>query len=137
MIRHFAGSDSREYSSSRGIRSGWGSGHGASPRPVAANALSTAASRSDSTITSSSCTSAPLRQVRVVTGVRQTGPMSTFPDRANTALLIIDVQRDVVANAHDRDGVIANINQLLQEARRARRAEAARRREVMSHAKPA
>jgi nicotinamidase-related amidase len=43
--------------------------------------------------------------------------MSSFPDRANTALLIIDVQRDVVANAHDRDGVIANINHLLQQAR--------------------
>jgi nicotinamidase-related amidase len=43
--------------------------------------------------------------------------MTTLSDRSNTALLIIDVQRDVVANAHDRDGVIANINRLLQQAR--------------------
>ena len=47
MILHFAGSSSREYSSSRGERSGCGSGHGVSPRPVTANATSTAASNSD------------------------------------------------------------------------------------------
>jgi nicotinamidase-related amidase len=45
--------------------------------------------------------------------------MTSFSDRPNTALLIIDVQRDVVANAHERDGVIANINTLLDGARRA------------------
>jgi nicotinamidase-related amidase len=43
--------------------------------------------------------------------------VSSLPDRTNTALLIIDVQRDVVANAHDRDGVIANINRLVERAR--------------------
>jgi nicotinamidase-related amidase len=43
--------------------------------------------------------------------------MSSLPDRTNTALLVIDVQRDVVANAHDRDGVIANINRLVERAR--------------------
>jgi nicotinamidase-related amidase len=43
--------------------------------------------------------------------------MTSLPDRSGSALLIIDVQRDVVANAHDRDGVIANINRLLQQAR--------------------
>ncbi len=43
--------------------------------------------------------------------------MTSLPNRTNTALLIIDVQRDVVANTHDRDGVIANINRLLQRAR--------------------
>jgi nicotinamidase-related amidase len=43
--------------------------------------------------------------------------MSSLPDRPNTALLIVDVQRDVVANAHDRDGVIANINTVLERAR--------------------
>jgi nicotinamidase-related amidase len=43
--------------------------------------------------------------------------MTTIPDRPNTALVIIDVQRDVVANAHDRDGVIANINTALTKAR--------------------
>lgn len=43
--------------------------------------------------------------------------MTTFADRPNTALLVIDVQRDVVANAHDRDAVIANINALVDGAR--------------------
>lgn len=43
--------------------------------------------------------------------------MSSLPDRPNTALLIVDVQRDVVAGTHDRDNVIANINTLLQRAR--------------------
>jgi nicotinamidase-related amidase len=43
--------------------------------------------------------------------------MTTFSDRPRTALMIIDVQRDVVANAHQRDAVIANINTLLQRAR--------------------
>ncbi len=43
--------------------------------------------------------------------------MTTLPDRPNTALLIVDVQRDVVATAHDRDRVIANINTVLQRAR--------------------
>ncbi len=43
--------------------------------------------------------------------------MTSLPDRPNTALLIVDVQRDVVAHAHDREAVIANINALLQRAR--------------------
>jgi nicotinamidase-related amidase len=43
--------------------------------------------------------------------------MTTLPDRPNTALLVIDVQRGVVANALDRDGVIANINTLVDRAR--------------------
>ena len=43
--------------------------------------------------------------------------MTTLSDRSKTALLIVDVQRDVVANAHDRDGVIANINTLVDQAR--------------------
>ena len=43
--------------------------------------------------------------------------MTTLSDRSKTALLIVDVQRDVVANAHDRDGVIANINALVGQAR--------------------
>ncbi len=45
--------------------------------------------------------------------------MTSLPDRPNTALLIIDVQRDVVAGAHDRDAVIANINTALDRARAA------------------
>ncbi|GAA3446166.1 cysteine hydrolase family protein [Planomonospora venezuelensis] len=43
--------------------------------------------------------------------------MTTLPDRPNTALLVIDVQNGVVAGAHNRDGVIANINTLLDRAR--------------------
>jgi isochorismate hydrolase len=44
-------------------------------------------------------------------------PMTNLVDRPNTALLIIDVQNGVVANAHNRDSVIANINSLVQKAR--------------------
>jgi nicotinamidase-related amidase len=44
--------------------------------------------------------------------------VTTLKDRPNTALLVIDVQNGVVANAHERDGVIANINTLVDKARR-------------------
>jgi len=43
--------------------------------------------------------------------------VTTLKDRPNTALLVIDVQNGVVENAHDRDGVIANINTLVEKAR--------------------
>lgn len=43
--------------------------------------------------------------------------MTTLPDRPNTALLVIDVQNGVVAQAHDRDNVIANIARLIDRAR--------------------
>jgi nicotinamidase-related amidase len=43
--------------------------------------------------------------------------VTTLKDRPNTALLVIDVQNGVVANAHDRDGVITNINTLVEKAR--------------------
>jgi nicotinamidase-related amidase len=43
--------------------------------------------------------------------------MSSLRDRPNTALLVVDVQNDVVANAHERDGVIANIGTLIDSAR--------------------
>jgi nicotinamidase-related amidase len=43
--------------------------------------------------------------------------MTSLPDRPHTALLVIDVQNDVVANAHNRDGVIANIAALVGRAR--------------------
>ncbi|MEO8140882.1 MAG: isochorismatase family protein [Gemmatimonadota bacterium] len=43
--------------------------------------------------------------------------MTTLSDRPNTALLVIDVQNDVVANAHNRDGVIANIATVIGKAR--------------------
>ncbi|QBJ91233.1 cysteine hydrolase [Streptomyces seoulensis] len=43
--------------------------------------------------------------------------MTTLPDRDRTALLVIDVQNDVVADNHDRDGVIARISTLIDKAR--------------------
>ncbi len=43
--------------------------------------------------------------------------MTTLPHRPNTALLVIDVQNGVVGNAHERDGVIENINTLIERAR--------------------
>ncbi len=43
--------------------------------------------------------------------------MTSLRDRSNTALLVVDVQNDVVANAHRRDEVIANINTLIDSAR--------------------
>jgi nicotinamidase-related amidase len=43
--------------------------------------------------------------------------MSTLPNRATTALLIIDVQVGVVGAAYQRDAVIANIKTLLTAAR--------------------
>ena len=43
--------------------------------------------------------------------------MTSLRDRPNTALLVVDVQNDVVANAHQRDEVIANITTLIDKAR--------------------
>jgi nicotinamidase-related amidase len=43
--------------------------------------------------------------------------MTNLPDRPNTALVVIDVQNGVMAGAHDRDGVIANITALVYRAR--------------------
>ena len=43
--------------------------------------------------------------------------MTSLHDRPSTALLVIDVQNDVVANALNRDEVIANINTLVDRAR--------------------
>ncbi len=43
--------------------------------------------------------------------------MTSLRDRPGTALLVIDVQNDVVANALKRDEVIANINTLVDKAR--------------------
>ena len=45
--------------------------------------------------------------------------MATLPNRPNTALLVVDVQNNVVAGAHARDAVIANINTLIHRARAA------------------
>jgi len=43
--------------------------------------------------------------------------MTTLSDRPNTALVVIDVQNGVVAEAVDRDTVISNINTLVEKAR--------------------
>ncbi len=43
--------------------------------------------------------------------------MTTLIGRPNTALVIIDVQNDVLAGGHNRDGVIANIGFLVDKAR--------------------
>jgi nicotinamidase-related amidase len=43
--------------------------------------------------------------------------MTNLRDRPNTALLVVDVQNDVVANAHNRREVIANIRDLIGKAR--------------------
>jgi len=45
--------------------------------------------------------------------------MTQVSDRPNTALLVIDVQNEVVAHAHDRANVLANIAQLVSRARAA------------------
>ncbi|GAA0811006.1 isochorismatase family protein [Spirilliplanes yamanashiensis] len=46
--------------------------------------------------------------------------MTTLPNRPHTALLVIDVQQGVVAGAHERDAVVANIAGLVERARRER-----------------
>lgn len=43
--------------------------------------------------------------------------MSTFPDRPNTALMVIDMQRGVVAGNHALDSVVDNIRTLVDRAR--------------------
>ena len=43
--------------------------------------------------------------------------MTTLQERPHTALLVIDVQRGVVASAHERDAVVANIAALVDKAR--------------------
>jgi nicotinamidase-related amidase len=44
--------------------------------------------------------------------------MTTLENRPHTALLVIDVQNGVVAEAHDRDAVVANVHTLVEKARR-------------------
>lgn len=44
--------------------------------------------------------------------------MTTLQNRPNTALIVIDVQNGVVAGAHERDAVVANIAGLVERARR-------------------
>ena len=44
--------------------------------------------------------------------------MAALLDRPKTALLVTDVQNGVVAGAHERDAVSANIGELVAQARR-------------------
>ena len=44
--------------------------------------------------------------------------MTTFEDRPNTALLVVDVQNGVVEGAHERDAVVANVGSLVEKARK-------------------
>jgi nicotinamidase-related amidase len=44
--------------------------------------------------------------------------MTTLENRPSTALLVIDVQNGVVAGAHERDTVVANVSSLVEKARR-------------------
>jgi nicotinamidase-related amidase len=46
--------------------------------------------------------------------------VTTLEHRPNTALLVVDVQTGVVAEAYGRDGVVANIARLVDRARKAR-----------------
>src|ERR1700688_57281 len=46
--------------------------------------------------------------------------MTTLENRGNTALLVVDVQSGVVAGAHERDAVVANVGSLVEKARRER-----------------
>ena len=43
--------------------------------------------------------------------------MSTLTDRPRTALIVVDVQNDVVGGAHNRDEVVTNIATLVDRAR--------------------
>ncbi|WP_298988818.1 isochorismatase family protein [uncultured Pseudokineococcus sp.] len=45
--------------------------------------------------------------------------MSTLEGRTGTALLVVDVQVDVVAGAHDRDAVVGRVARLVERARAA------------------
>jgi nicotinamidase-related amidase len=45
--------------------------------------------------------------------------MTTLANRPNTALIVIDVQNDVVGEAYDRDTIVANIGTLVDKARAA------------------
>jgi nicotinamidase-related amidase len=46
--------------------------------------------------------------------------MTTLENRPNTALLVVDVQQGVVAEAHERDAVVSNVGSLVERARRER-----------------
>jgi nicotinamidase-related amidase len=54
----------------------------------------------------------------VTTGTEQGVIMATLENRPNTALIVVDVQNGVVAGAHERDAVVANVGSLVEKARR-------------------
>jgi nicotinamidase-related amidase len=43
--------------------------------------------------------------------------VTTLQNRPNTALLVVDVQHGVVAQAHEREAVVANVGSLVERAR--------------------
>lgn len=43
--------------------------------------------------------------------------MTSIPKRSRTALLVIDMQQGVVAEADNREAVVANIGSLVERAR--------------------
>src|SRR3984957_729382 len=43
--------------------------------------------------------------------------MTTLDNRPNSTLLVVDVQNGVVADAHNRDAVVANVSRLVGRAR--------------------
>ena len=45
--------------------------------------------------------------------------MTTLANRQHTALLVVDVQKGVVSQAHERDAVVANVATLVEKARKA------------------
>ena len=45
--------------------------------------------------------------------------MTTLPDRPNTALVVVDVQNRIVAEAWERDAIVANIASVVDRARAA------------------
>jgi nicotinamidase-related amidase len=49
--------------------------------------------------------------------MREGQPLTTFENRPNTALLVVDVQKGVVEEAHERDAVVANVGSLVEKAR--------------------
>jgi isochorismate hydrolase len=49
---------------------------------------------------------------------KETETMTTLENRPHTALLVIDVQNGVVAAAHERDRIVANMRRVLEQARR-------------------
>lgn len=62
--------------------------------------------------------SSPIRHETRSTVLAYAPIMSSIPGRSATALLVIDVQKAVVANAYRRTATIANIHELVLQARR-------------------